>query len=914
MMDSKPSRLEQSSQVRQAELIRTKLYIPQPHANLVARPRLIGRLNEGVYRPLILLSAAAGFGKTTLLSTWVSELNMPAAWISLDERDNDETRFIQYFIEALETLEIGVGVDWASIISEAAPLRLENLFTRLINQIAEVAEDFVLILNDYHWINSEAIHTALAFFLEHIPPRMHLVIATRVDPPLPLSQLRARSQLVELRANDLRFTIGEACQFFYQTMGLDLNEEAVASLQSCTEGWIAGLQLAALSIREREKLDEFVVSFTGNHRYIVDYLAEQVLQQQPPEIQTFLLETSILERLSGSLCEAVTGREDGLEILEKLERANLFLVPLDDERQWYRYHHLFANFLQEQLRRTRPELWPVLHSKAAEWYESHCLIAEAVGHALAVGNTEQALRLVEQIAETIWMGGEMSRLLDWLEALPDAMVRSRPRLCIFHAWILNILGRTEETEARLFDAEQGLRRPAEELENRRTLQGMLSTTRAILAIMEGNVQRAIKLSRLALDDLPRQNLVWRSVVFRNLGNAYLLQGKTGQAIQAIREAIHLSHMANNIYMNLVSMYELAEMQIIQGELHQAAGTFQDALQLAEDRAAPGMVITGALHVGFGEVLRQWNDLEAGMRHLKLGIEYGQKNGSLGIQVCGYTRLGLLALALDDSEMATESFRKAAQLAPVHQRTSFLAHYDAQARLWGRQPDIAAAERWTRDRGLRADGDPSYMDEAAYLTLARILITQKRLDEALHLLENLSDSARKAGRRGRVLEILVLQSLAFRVHGQTSSALAVLRQALEIAEPEGTIRLFADEGTPMQELLVLGIERQFWSETRLIRYTHKLLGAFSKTSSSGSGFEVHPHLHSSLPALLEPLSERELEILHHVASGLSNRHVADKLVIGVGTVNWHVSRIYRKLGVHSRTQAIALARELKLLSS
>lgn len=913
MMDPKVSLQEQSSQARRADLIRTKLYIPQPLANLVGRPRLVERLNEGINHPLLLISAAAGFGKTTLLSAWLSELSIPAAWISLDERDNDETRFIRYFIEALGTLEIGIWVDWGSVISETAPTQLESLLIRLINQIAEIPEDFVLILNDYHWITSDAIHTDLAFFLEHLPPRMHLVIATRVDPPLPLSQLRARGQLVELRSNELRFTVEEARQFFDRTMGLDLNEDAVATLQSRTEGWIAGLQLAALSIRERDRLDEFIASFTGNHRYIVDYLAEQVLQEQPPEIQTFLLETSILERLSGSLCESVTGREDSLEILEKLERANLFLVPLDDERQWYRYHNLFADFLQEQLQRRLPERWPDLHSKAAEWYEGHRLIAEAVGHALAVGNAEQALRLVEQIAETIWMRGEMSRLLDWLEALPNAMVRSRPRLCIFYAWILNIIGRREETEARLFDAEQSLRYSIEELGPRGTLQGMLLTTRAILAIMDGKAQSAIRLSRQALEDLPRQNLVWRSVVFRNLGNAYLLQGKTGQAIQAIREAICLSHKASNIYMNLVSMYELAEVQIIQGKLHQAEAIFRDALRLAEERAARGMVITGALHVGLGEVLRQWDDLEEAMAHLKLGIECGQKNGSLGIQVCGYTRLAQVALALDDFDMAAESFRKAAELTPVARRTSFLAHYDAQATLWGKQQDLDAAARWIRGRGLRPDGELSFIDEAAYITMARVLIAQKKLEEALHLLENLSDCARKAGRIGRLLEILILQSLALRVQGQTSLALAALRQALEIAEPEGTMRLFLDEGGSMQELLILGIERGSWSETRLIGYTHKLLGVFRRNSSSLSGFEVRSHQHSLLPALLEPLSERELEILQHVASGLSNQHVADRLVIGVGTVNWHVSRIYRKLGVHNRTQAVALARELNLLN-
>jgi len=929
------SQSEQTSQTRPTDvLIRPKLYIPQVRPNLVPRPRLLARLNEALVRPLTIVVAPPGFGKTTLLSEWIASARsaLPVAWISLDEHDNDPLRFGTYLVAALATLEIGIGED-AWLETEAPrPLSLEARLTALINHIAEVPADFVLVLDDYHLITLPEIHQALAFLVAHLPPPMRLVVASRADPSgLPLAQLRARGQLVELHANDLRFAPAEAAAFLNQQMDLNLPAEAIAALAARTEGWIAGLQLAALSMRERADRAEFIQAFTGSHRYILDYLAEQVLQRQPPEVQAFLLETSILDRLSGPLCDAVLGKEEGGKkqaetglpfllqssalILEQLERANLFLIPLDDHRHWYRYHTLFSDFLRERLRQTWPERWPELHRRAAEWCERHGLIPEAVGHALAVGDTGPAARLVEQIAESIWMRGEMIRLLGWLEALPDEMICSRPRLCIFHAWILNILGRYEAAQERLNDAERGLKAGGGiAVEERPVIRGMLATVQAIMVMMEGDAGRTQELSQQALRDLPEANWVWRSVVTRNLGNAYLLTGQTAAAYQALTEALSMSQQADNIYMTMVAMYELGELDILCGRLHQAAQIFREALQLAAARGTPGLAMPGALHVGLSEVLREWNDLEAGTREALAGIEYGHQGRSLGVQVCGYTRLGMLAQAHGDAEGAARAFRQAIQLAPTRRMTSFMAHHDAQARLWQRQGDAAAALRWIQAYGLSAEDEPSYLDEAAYLTLARALLAQNRADEAIRLLTRLRAAAEAAGRGGRLIEIFALLAVGRQAQGKTGEAFEALRQALTLAEPEGYIRVFVDEGQAMRLLL----ERMRDEGGRMKEYVRKLLAAFVKDEERAAKMRhesisvPHPSAFSLQP-LPDPLSARELEILHLVAAGLSNQEIAQRLVVALSTIQWHLKNLYGKLNVHSRTQAVARARELDLLA-
>jgi LuxR family maltose regulon positive regulatory protein len=927
---------EQVEQARPPEpLLRTKLYIPQVRAGLVPRPALIEKLNAGLARKLTLLSAPAGFGKTTLLSEWIASAGsrLPVAWVSLDSGDNDPIRFGTYVAAALETLEFGLGGDAPDF--RPAPAPLTALFTALINHLAEVADDFALVLDDYHLITAPPVHEALIFLVAHQPPPMHLVLASRADPPFPLAQLRACGDLIEVRADDLRFSTAEARAFLKQVGGLDLPAEAVAALDSHTEGWIAGLQLAALALQaarpDQPGVSEFIRSFSGHHRFIVDYLAEQVLHQQPEHIRDFLLNTSILERLSAPLCDAVLddgGRktEDARQppetqslirrpssvVLEELERANLFLTPLDGERRWYRYHHLFADFLRERLRQSQPERWPELHRRAAEWHEKHGLLDEAVGHALAVGDTRQAVRLVEQIAESIWMRGEMMRLLGWLEALPDDLIRSRPRLCVFHAWILNILGRFDAVQARLCDAENTLAQSDLAGEARAVAGGMLQAMSAIVAVMENDSARARELAEQALRELPESNRVWRSVAIRNLGNARLLDGQTEAAEQAFEDALRLSQQADNTYLSLVLLYELGELQIVQGRLHRAAETFRQGLRLAEARGAPGLAMAGALHVGLSEVLREWNDIEGGIEHAVKGIEYGKRGRSLGVRVCGYTRLGLLRQARADPQGAAEAFRQAIRLAPVRRRTSFVPHHEVQARLWWRQGDLAAAAHWTRERGLTPDDAPGYMNEAAHLTLARVCVAQDRLDDALRLLTRLRVAAESAGRTGRLIEILALEAAAQRQRGEGARALTALERALRLAEPEGYVRVFADEGEPVRTLLS-DLKSRLEKRARgaegagpLLVYADKLLSAFRPQSPSR-----HPQ--PPISDLLDPLTDREIQILRLIAAGLSNQAIADEFVVSPSTIQWHVKNLYSKLDVHSRTQAVARARELGLLA-
>jgi LuxR family maltose regulon positive regulatory protein len=604
-------------------------------------------------------------------------------------------------------------------------------------------------------------------------------------------------------------------------------------------------------------------------------------------------------------------------VLEHLERSNLFLVPLDDERQWYRYHPLFAGFLQERLLKTQPDRWAELHRRAAEWCEANGMIAEAVNHALALGDARQALFLVEQIAEAIWMSGEMVRLSGWLQALPDEMIRSRPRLCIFHAWILNIKAEYEARDARLQDVARSLEREDLSVQERSVIQGMLATTRAIVAIMCGDAASAKELCSQALELLPDENLVWRCVVYRNLGNAYLLDDRAEAARQVFCQAYEISQQAGNIYMALISMYELGELDIALGRLRQAARTLEQALQLAEEKGAPGLTITGALHVGLSEVLREWNDVEAGVQHAQAGIELGQRDGSVGVQVSGYTRLAGLLQAGGDANGAEQALQKALSLAPSLRRVAFIAHQDAQARLWWRQGNPLAALRWLEQSGLNMDGEISFGVEAGYLTLARCLLYQKKLDDAYRLLARLQQTAERAGRLGRVIEILTLQALTLQAQGNGAAALERLKECLVQAEPEGYLRLFLDEGKSMQLLLekfVSWIEKKDpfqnqKTEQILMAFAQKILAAYPDRGTNRVSIQNHP---SNFLNISEALSARELDVLRLIAAGLSNQEIARELVVAPSTVHWHTKNIYGKLNVHNRTQASWHARQLGLV--
>ena len=901
-------------------LLATKLYLPPARANLVSRPHLTRRLDEGLARKLTLISAPAGFGKTTLLSEWIPHSQRRITWVSLDEGDNDPTRFWSYFIAGLQRLNPGLGENALLLLQSPQPPPLELCLTTLLNEVATFPEPIALILDDYHVIENPSLHEAVIFLLDHQPPQLHLIITTRADPPLPLSRLRGREQLTELRAEDLRFTFDEMTAFFDQIMGVRLSKEDVAALEARTEGWIAGLQLAALSMQGRDDLPNFIAAFTGSHRYILDYLTDEVLEQRPKGTQNFLLQTSILDRLCASLCNALTGGSHGQAVLERLEQANLFIVPLDDDRQWYRYHHLFAEVLRTRLRQSQPELLPDLHRRASDWYEVHDSVAEAIQHALAAGDVVRAADLIERERWTLLGRGEINTLHTWLDELPVETICARPRLSLAYAWIFSLLEQAEAIEPRLQDAEEALAAAAaetpEQAAQTNAIQGEIATLRAEIALSRSDISGAIELCQQALKFLPQDNTLLRGVATYFLGHA---QRRAGQMVEAERvyiEASALGLQTDNLLLALHALANLSSVQMAMGRLNQAADTSQRILQITGERRRQSWPVAGLAYQGLGRLHYEWNELDAAARYLRLGIEFGQGGGLTGLEINSRSALALTLQAQQDSGRADEMLRQIAAMTERHHHPVYAAAATAQeARLRLSQGRSEQAIHWAETCGLSLDDTARYYShEAEYLTLARVFIAQSQTETALNLLHRLQQAAESDQRNGSLIEILILSGLARQVQGDTNSALTSLESALTLAEPEGYVRTFVDEGGSMSKLL-----RQ--AQSRGIRpdYVSKLLAAFSDFRFEISDFGLDPDdrskiqiPNSKIQNLVEPLSQRELELLRLVADGYSNQEIAQELFVAVGTVKKHLNNIFGKLGASSRTQATARARELNLL--
>jgi LuxR family maltose regulon positive regulatory protein len=909
-------------------LLVTKLYVPRPGHNMVSRPRLLSRLNECLRRELTLVSAPAGFGKTTLLSEWVRHA-LPVAWVSLDEGDNDPVRFWSYVVAALDNLLAGIGTTVMPQLHTAIPAPIESFLTDLINELAAAPHEFALALDDYHAIHAEPIHYGLTYLLDHLPPPMHLFIATRADPPLPLARYRARGQMVELRAGDLRFTLDEAAAFLNDVIGLDLTARDVAALEDHTEGWVAGLQMAALSMRGRDDLSGFVSAFAGSQRYVLDYLVEEVLQRQPQSIQVFLSCTSILERMSGPLCDAVMGgiadraaagvptgetRAPGTgsqAVLEYLEASNLFVVPLDDERRWYRYHRLFAECLRSRLEgavANRPDGAPddvrELHRRAAGWYSAERLFAEAVPHALAAQDWEWAAGLVERTAQEITLvRGEMVTLQNWLKALPDEVLRTRPRLCLAQAWVFAIHQQMEAAEASLCRAEQAsISGEAEDI------RAEITALRSLGAVLKGDLHRAAELARQALEQLPRDDLFLRSLVALDNGILHHMGGDVVAGSLACANAVRMGQQAGNIIATTLAVWLMGEMERLQGKLHRAVEIYRDAIARWGEAPTP---FAGVVYSNLGEVLREWNLLDEAARYLTQGTELAaQWNPALALD--GYVSLARVRQAQGDTQGAFEAMRRTEGLGAASDILSLDETMVATqvVRLWIVQGDLEAADRWAQACGLSADGEwsagpyPFVARESIVLGLVRVLMAQGDALRALRLLDSLLLEAEQLKRTTVVIEVLTLQALARQALGETDAALRHLERALSLAEPEGFVRLFLDEGPPVVELL-----RQIAGRSSPEGiYARRLLAAFA-----GAPDVVVQSAHAPAhPPQVEPLSEREEEVLRLIADGLSNREIAERLIVGVGTVKTHINNIYGKLGVHSRTQALARARELGLV--
>ena len=878
-----------------APILATKLYIPPSRRRVVLRPQLVERLNEGLAAGsrLTLVSAPAGFGKTTLVGEWVAGCGRPAAWLSLDEDDSDAGRFLTYLIAALQTVAPGIGAGVLAVLQSPPPPPLESTLTVLLNDVAAIPNDVVLVLDDYHAVDAKPVDDAMAFLVEHLPPHVHLVIATREDPALPLARLRARGQLTELRGADLRFSPSEAAGFLNQVMDLDLSADEIGALEARTEGWIAGLQLAAISLRGSADVAGFINAFAGSNRFVLDYLLEEVLQRQSESVQAFLLRTSILDRLCGPLCDAVLldASAPGQETLEHLDRANLFVVPLDAERRWYRYHHLFAELLRQRRRQAagsaadRDED----HIRASAWFEANGLEIEAFEHAAAGHDVERAERLIEGRGIPLYFLGAAVPILHWLESLPTSVLDARPSLWVTHASVLLDWGYSDVIEPKLQAAERALQ-DARTDDRTRDLVGRIASVRAFLAWSPDQVGAIIAQARRALEYLDPDNLPFRASAVFKLGHAYLLQGDRAGARQAFAEVTAMSAASGNTSNESLGSTLLGHMQTLDNQLVLAAATLRHALELAAGLPPP---CACEAHLALARVLYQWNDLDAARQHGEQGLQLARQTVNTDIPVACQVFLARLKLAQGDVAGAAAILAEADQATRQHDFVLQVPRVAAaQVLTFLRQGDVAAAANVAQAHDLP-------------LSQARVYLAQGDPTAALAVLEPYRRQMAEKAWADEELKALVLLAVAFDAHRGRDKAAPRLNEALTLAEPGGFIRIFVDEGAPMARLLREALSRGVRPE-----YVRRLLAAFPLDDAERA---ASPATRVAGSRLAEPLSSRELEVLALIARGLTNQEIAARLYLSLHTVKAHARSIYAKLGVSSRTQAVARGRALGYLS-
>jgi LuxR family transcriptional regulator, maltose regulon positive regulatory protein len=902
-------------------IIKTKINPPALRRDLVSRIRLITLLSDGIRQGhrLTFVSAPAGFGKTTLVSEWIDSGGIPAAWISLDEGDGDPSRFLTYLIAALQTLITGVGDGVLAALQSSQPISAKELLTTLLNELSSMEDDFILVLDDYHAIDSKAVAELLAFLTEHMPPQMHLVITTREDPALPLARLRARNQLTEIRAADLRFTESEAAEFLNQVMGLNLSAEEVAALDKRTEGWVAGLQLAALSMQGLQDSAAFIRSFSGTHAFVLDYLLEEVLHKQPEHVQGFLLHTSILERLSGGLCDALwQDATSAQETLEGLERANLFVIPLDTERRWYRYHHLFRDLLRQRLNQKHSkEVVAGIHIRASEWFEQNGGIGEAFRHAFTAEDFERAARL----AESAWLGMDETFQtgiwLGWVNQLPLRVRRVRPVLLTQMGWSHMDAGNAEASESSLQDAEACLKNPLEEMviveaEQFRTLPARIAMARAYNAQVQNRFEDTVKFAEMAQDMAPPDDEFMQAQASAILSGTYWASGELDKCFTFMSNWVDAAQQADNFAFAVAASFAKADILIAQGRLRDAIQVYQTALKLATTHGVES--ITAHHHLGLGLLYREMGEDEHAASHLQKSFELGRQTP---IVDWAY-RKNLAQAFLKESEGeydAALGLLDEAQRFYVRTPIPNLRPVGAmKVRIYLKQNRLDKAQAWAAKSGISLHDKPDYLHEFERLALAKVSLAQyphdpneKHILDTLKLLDAQLKLAQKQNRLYSQIEILIVQALAYQTKGESAQAVSSLEKALSLAEPEGYLRIFVNEGEDLRSAIA-DLQMMFERATHpFFEYMERILVKFPQPAQNQKSKIVNPKYE-----LIDPLSERELEVLRLIAQGLSNQEVTRKLFVALSTVKGHNLRIFAKLQAKSRTEAVARARELGLL--
>ncbi len=920
----------------QDRLLTTKIFVPRSSRHLIQRSRLTTLLMQGLQSKLTLISAPAGFGKTTLLSSWVQSLpcesfEVPCvAWVSLDEDDNEPALFWSYVLKALDTLQPGLCTSLLAYLqtqqAPRAPIR--SVLQTLINTLVSRNEQFLLIIDDYHVITQSEVHQSLIYFLKHLPPQIHIMIAARADPPLLLSLLRARREVLEIRTSQLRCTLEEGTAFLEEVMGIHLPTEISQEVNARTEGWLVGLQLLGLSLQGRTDPANLLDEVSGSQRYILDYLMEEILRRQPLPIQKFLLRTSILERLSAPLCDALLEQTDSQQILEYLERANVFVVPLDSQRRWYRYHTLFAEALRSQLEQAESETVSALHLGASRWYAEQEYLTEAIRHAISARAWPQAADLIEQEHVSTWGSSEHAMVRRWIEKLPTEEVRSRPRLCLAYAKTLFMIAPYATMEGWLHDAESALQAmvpvPTDEtavpgtppLFERTAWDNLLGEIIAYRAVItgyhRGEGPAALALCQEAMAHLSEQTILVRAEIGYAQSLAYFSFGDVVASIHCAREATALAQAVGNTSSTILYLGRTAYCLRVQGKLHEVVQVTEHVARLGKTPVGLPHAMVCWAHIHRASVLRQWNRLDEALDLLLQAIRLSEQTETIVSLYLGYTELMRVYLALGEMDAARQAFQWAeealSKIYSSHRRDIYVIVNWVE--FWLASGELERAICWEQELTQQASPSSLLARERRDVARVRILLAQKQPGEALSLLEPLLVVAEKQERLGHVIEMKLLQALAYQMRQQMQEAIGALSQAVQLAEPEGYIRCFLDEG-PLMATLLSRLRRQEHKH-RPTPYLDEVLAAFHLADTGAEQRSERTGQPRMVQPLLDPLSERELEVLCLMIQGDSNQKIAETLVLSIDTVKRHVSNIFSKLGVHTRVQAVAQARSLGLL--